>query len=231
MKLFTGTFINNQPTLDPEEQHHILKVLRLKDNDSIYVTDGRGKLAKANLQILGSKISLYNIIIQEVPPVSTPHIHIAIAPTKNLDRIEFFLEKAVEMRVASLTLIQTQRTERKNINEDKLYKQIITACKQSLRIFFPEFGGFQKLEHFLQRIQPNSTFVAHCESSLQRSSLNEVNLISSPTVLIGPEGDFNSKEINQMAEIGIRGLSLGESRLRTETAGLMLAAWNYSRKI
>lgn len=230
MKLFFGTIDNNTVTINDEEQQHIIKVLRIKDGEEIYVTDGKGKLALGTLKLEGKKAHLNVIEIKENQADFSPKLHIAIAPTKNIDRIEFFIEKATEMGISEITLINTEKTERKNINIDKLRKQSIAASKQSLRFHFPIINDLTKFSDFINSLNPENTFVAHCHENLERINLNDIKNLNHQSIifLIGPEGDFSEKEINLLAEKNIKAVSLGNQRLRTETAGVFVAAWNYS---
>lgn len=230
MKLFFGTIDNNTVTINDEEQQHIIKVLRIKDGEEIYVTDGKGKLALGTLKLEGKKAHLNVLEIKENQADFSPKLHIAIAPTKNIDRIEFFIEKATEMGISEITLINTEKTERKNINIDKLRKQSIAASKQSLRFHFPIVNDLTKFSDFINSLDQQNTYVAHCHENLERINLNDIKNLNhqSITFLIGPEGDFSEKEIALLAEKNIKAVSLGNQRLRTETAGVFVAAWNYS---
>lgn len=226
MKLFFGEIVPDVKIND-EEQQHIVKVLRMREGEEIFVTDGKGNLSKGNLVFEGKKVSLEVIEIKENLPEFSPKLHIAIAPTKNIDRIEFFVEKATEMAISEITILQTEKTERKNLNIDKLRKQAIAASKQSLRFHFPKINDITKLSDFIKTINSETTFLAHCDSYFERKHLNEIPKLENPTFLIGPEGDFSEKEIKMLAEKGIKAVSLGSQRLRTETAGVFVAAWNY----
>lgn len=226
MKLFFGE-IFPAVHINEEEQQHIVKVLRMRDGEEISVTDGKGNLANGKLVFQGKKVSLDIKEIKKNLPDFSPKLHIAIAPTKNIDRIEFFLEKATEMGISEVTLIQTEKTERKILNIEKLRKQSIAASKQSLRFHFPVINALMKLSDFIKNLDPETTFVAHCNENLERIDLKEINLQEKITFLIGPEGDFSEKEIQILAEKGIKAISLGNQRLRTETAGVFVAAWNY----
>ena len=233
MKLFHGEVSNNQVIINDEEQTHIVKVLRMRSGEEIFVTDGKGNLAKGNLQFEGKKVSLEVLEIKENLPNFSTQLHIAIAPTKNIDRIEFFVEKATEMGISEITLLQTEKTERKNLNIDKLRKQSIAASKQSLRVHFPVINDLTKFSDFIKEVDPNTTFVAHCNENLERIDLkilgqDQLKKDNKITFLIGPEGDFSDKEIQLLAEKGVKAVSLGSQRLRTETAGVFVAAWNYS---
>lgn len=232
MKLFHGEVSNNQVIINDEEQTHIVKVLRMRSGEEIFVTDGKGNLAKGNLHFEGKKVTLDILEIKENLPNFSTRLHIAIAPTKNIDRIEFFVEKATEMGISQITLLQTEKTERKNLNIDKLRKQSIAASKQSLRFHFPIINDLTKFSDFIKNVDSENTFVAHCNENLERIDLKMLrqaqhDSVQSITFLIGPEGDFSDKEIQLVAEKGVKAVSLGSQRLRTETAGVFVAAWNY----
>ena len=231
MKLFYGEIQGQTVKINDEEQQHIVKVLRMKEGEEIFVTDGKGNLAKGNLVFEGKKVNLNVTETQENLPDFSPKLHIAIAPTKNIDRIEFFVEKATEMAVSEITILQTEKTERKNLNIGKIRKQAIAASKQSLRTHFPKINDLTKLSDFIKNTEPASTFVAHCNENLERTNLTEIPKSETLTFLIGPEGDFSEKEILLLAEKGIKAVSLGSQRLRTETAGIFVAAWNYEKMI
>ena len=228
MKLFFGQ-IFPEITIDNDEQQHIAKVLRMREGEEIYLTDGKGNLAKGTLIFEGKKVTLNVAEVQENLSDFSPKLHIAIAPTKNIDRIEFFLEKAVEMGISEISFILTEQTERKNISIDKLRKQAIGASKQSLRSHFPKINDLQKFSEFVKTLDPETTFVAHCNDNLERISLNNLPKIENLTFLIGPEGDFSDREIQLLADRGVKAVSLGNQRLRTETAGIFVAAWNYDK--
>ena len=226
MKLFFGEVIP-AVKINEEEQTHIVKVLRMRSGEEIFVTDGKGNLAKGKLHFEGKKVSLDVLEIKENLPNFSTQLHIAIAPTKNIDRIEFFVEKATEMGIAEITLLQTEKTERKNLNIDKLRKQSIAASKQSLRFHFPIINDLTKFSDFIKEVDSEKTFVAHCNENLERIDLKDIQAKENITFLIGPEGDFSDKEIQLLAAKGVKAVSLGNQRLRTETAGVFVAAWNY----
>lgn len=240
MKLFFGE-IFPEIKINEDEQQHIVKVLRMREGEEISVTDGKGNLAKGNLIFEGKKVNMDVSEIRENLPDFSPKLHIAIAPTKNIDRTEFFVEKAVEMGVSEMTFLQTEKSERKNISYDRFVKQSIAASKQSLRFHFPKINDLTKLSDFIKNVNSENTFVAHCNKNLERIDLKNVgcrmldvgceNPKSKITFLIGPEGDFSEKEIQLLAETGIKAVSLGSQRLRTETAGIFVAAWNYEKMI
>lgn len=176
----------------------------------------------------GKKALLHPTEITENLPDFSPKLHIAIAPTKNIERIEFFVEKATEMGISEITFLLTDKSERKNINLEKLRKQAISASKQSLRFHFPIVNDLVKFSDFVKGLNAENTFVAHCDKAFERMKLQNIKPNENITFLIGPEGDFSPKEIQILAEKGVKAVSLGKQRLRTETAGIFLAAWNYS---
>lgn len=229
MKLFHGQINGNQVDIFDEEQHHILKVLRMSEGETIFVTDGEGTRAEGQLIIEGKKALLNVIDIQRNLPAFSPRLHIAIAPTKNIDRTDFFVEKATEMGISEITFLHTEKSERKHLNIDKIRKKAIAASKQSLRCHFPIINDMVKWSQFLPMINSNQTFVAHCDRAFQRCAIQELPLQDQYTFLIGPEGDFSPKEIEALLEQNIQAVQLGSQRLRTETAGVYIAAWNYFR--
>ena len=227
MKLFYGEILGNQVLISEEEQQHITKVLRMKVGEELFITDGKGNLAKGNLILQGKKALFSPTEFQKDLPAFPLYIHIAIAPTKNIDRTEFFVEKAVEMGVSEISFILTEKSERKNINIDKLQKQAISASKQSLRTHFPKLNDLTKFNDFIKHLSAENTFVAHCDKNFERINLNQINPTNKITFIIGPEGDFSPNEIELLAQKNIKAISLGFQRLRTETAGIFVAALGY----
>ncbi|MDO4224774.1 MAG: RsmE family RNA methyltransferase [Bergeyella zoohelcum] len=229
MKLFYGEITDNEVSIHEEEQQHIAKVLRMKEGEEVFITNGKGDLAKGNLIFEGKKIRLSTMEITRDLPKFPSYLHIAIAPTKNIDRIEFFVEKATEMGVSEISFLLTDKSERRNINIDKIRKQAISASKQSLRFHFPVINDLVKLQDFAKSITPETTFVAHCDTAFERTDLKEISITEKLCFLVGPEGDFSPNEIQILAEKGIKAVSLGSQRLRTETAGVFLSALHYGK--
>ena len=135
------------------------------------------------------------------------------------------------MGASEITFLLTEKSERKNIKLERFQKQIIAASKQSLRFHFPKLHPLTKLSDFVDGIDDDSTFVAHCHENLERIDLHRIPDVTQLTFLIGPEGDFSEREIQTLAEKGIKAVTLGSQRLRTETAGVFVAAWNYQKMI
>lgn len=230
MKLFFGE-IFPEVIIHPDEQQHIVKVLRMREGEEIFVTDGTGNLAKGHLVLEGKRVGLNISEIFENAPDFSPKLHIAMAPTKNIDRTEFFVEKATEMGISEITFLLTEKSERKNLNIERIQKQAIAASKQSLRFYFPQVNDLVKLTDFIKNINSENTFLAHCDQSFERVDLNDIPVSGNLTFLIGPEGDFSPNEIKMLSEKGVKAVSLGSQRLRTETAGIFVAAWNYGKMI
>ncbi len=228
MKLFYGKIDNNSVTIADDDRQHIVKVLRMRGGDRIAVTDGLGNLAHGHLILEGKKVLFEPESIERNLPAFPLYVHLAIAPTKNIDRTEFFIEKATELGVSEISFLMTEKTERKHLNIEKIQKQVIAASKQSLRFHFPKVNDPARFDHFINTVDSATTYVAHCHESLQRLPLNAIEPAERISFLVGPEGDFSTGEIELLAERNITAVSLGSQRLRTETAGVFLAAWSYN---
>jgi len=206
-----------------EESKHILKVLRKKTGDTLYITNGKGYLfyAKITLDLTNKcEATIGKVELQEKKNI---YVHIAIAPTKMNDRYEWFLEKACEIGVQEITPIICDHSERKTIKLERFKKIIQSACKQSLQYHFPKLNEAILLSQFVSEHKNETCLVAHCEET-KRQSLKQVLSDSnskSYTVLIGPEGDFSTREINLAKAKNYIPITLGDTRLRTETAGIV----------
>ncbi|MCB9201798.1 MAG: 16S rRNA (uracil(1498)-N(3))-methyltransferase [Flavobacteriales bacterium] len=230
MKLFYGEINDKIAILSAEESKHAIKVLRLSLGDEIQVTNGLGEMIVGKIIQIGKQVdvSIEKQLAENYIPKQK--LHIAIAPTKNINRFEFFLEKATELGVSEITPILTSNSERKIINQEKLEKQIISASKQSLRSTFPKLNPLTKLSDFVLKNKNSKIHVAHCNSEFNRKELHEVD-DENPIILIGPEGDFSIQEIQKMIDENLIGVSLGKQRLRTETAGIFVASYFYGKSI
>lgn len=223
-------FFNNDLSTDSkniqfnrEESKHIIKVLRKKNKDLVYITNGKGFLFTAEITLdLPNKCEA-KIIDTQFQEKSNLHIHIAIAPTKMNDRYEWFLEKACEIGIQEITPIICEHSERKVIKEERLKKIIQSACKQSLQYHVPQLNRATTFSHFISNHHNETLLIAHCEPSKKQSLKEVLNQTSSQsyTVLIGPEGDFSNHEIDLATRNNYIPITLGETRLRTETAGLV----------
>lgn len=222
MALFYVPDIAERWELPEEEAAHALRVLRLTVGDEVEITDGKGNLYEANIASVAGK----HCYIEPVEPVAMPKnwkgsIHIAIAPTKNMDRIEWFAEKATEIGLDFLTFLNCRFSERKVIKPERVERIVVSAMKQSLKYNKPVVGDMVDFKKFIAVERPGAKFIAHCYDS-ERVLLKDVLVAGEDaTVLIGPEGDFSPEEVELAIKAGYRPVSLGSSRLRTETAGLV----------
>jgi 16S rRNA (uracil1498-N3)-methyltransferase len=199
------------------ESKHIAKVLRKKTGDLLHLTNGKGQLIKAKLSMVSPKNCVIELLeIKEIPASKTA-IHMLVAPTKNISRFEWFLEKATELGVYKITPVLCDRSERKHIKHERFEKIIHAALKQSLRAYAPILEPLTSLKE-IEVDRP--TFMAHCEDSPKESLKSAVNGQSNCSILIGPEGDFSKSEIAWANEQNITAVHLGSNRLRTETAAL-----------
>ena len=222
MKLFFGNIHENSAELTEEESQHFTRVLRGKIGDEIHVTDGKGNLAKGIVSLIQSKSVEVDVIeIQENFEQRPYKLHIAIAPTKNMDRMEFFLEKATEIGVDEITFLQSFHSERKNINLNRCEKIVQSAVKQSLKAYLPKINDLVKFHDFVKKDHEESKCIAHCDPNFDRKDFKEIlQDRQNYLILIGPEGDFSKEEIEWAYQNNFTGISLGNQRLRTETAAL-----------
>lgn len=206
--------------LDPEESKHCIRVLRRAKGDSLKITDGKGCFYNAIITKADAQQCSFEIDEKQVEPTKPFSIHIAISPTKNPERIEWFVEKAVEIGINEITFIHCKTTERPYIKLERLEKVAISAMKQSLKATLPKVNDIVKLETFITQSKEKSKFIAYVD----RSNPSHLQTLSEPhsqyLVLIGPEGDFSEHELLLALGHNFKKVSLGNSRLRTETAGL-----------
>ena len=214
-------------TLDQEESRHAVRVLRMREGDSMDVTDGRGSIYNCRVVTADDRACVVNVIGQKLSISNSQFsIHLAVAPTKNPARMEWLVEKAVEVGVGEITLLQCDHSERSFLKTDRLERIALSAMKQSLHTVLPEIHSAVNLKDWLTQIyKPASPlalkFIAHCDADSPRVPLTSVlQPGKDAVVLIGPEGDFSSEEIDLALECGFQPISLGPSRLRTETAAL-----------
>lgn len=205
--------------LPEEESKHACRVVRLSNGDSIEIINGKGDLFTAKITDAHPKHCVVHIDQHLHQEKDNHFIHIAIAPTKNMDRIEWFIEKATEIGVHAITPVFGEKSERRQLKEERLEKIVIAATKQSLRLHAPILHAPQKVSDFIRQ-NPNQ-YIAHCAHNQERIELHTMKFsVKKIVLLIGPEGDFSSNEIEVAQENGYKAVSLGNTRLRTETAGL-----------
>lgn len=206
--------------LDREESRHCVKVLRKQEGDRIKITDGQGSFYEATISRANPKVCGFEIISQQFVEADPFHIHIALAPTKNLDRCEWFVEKAVEIGIHRLSFILCGNAERKVLKTERLYRKAISAMKQSQHAYLPEISELIKFEDFVRQSDTEQRFIAHLGKEPSPQLLQAAKPQSGYLVLIGPEGDFTDQEVELATASGFEAVSLGNSRLRTETAGI-----------
>jgi 16S rRNA (uracil1498-N3)-methyltransferase len=207
--------------LSEEESKHAIRVLRLVTGNEVQLIDGRGRFYTAVIQDAHPKRTILNITSVTTDFNKRNHyLHLAVAPTKNIERLEWFLEKATEIGIDEISLIVSQRSERKEAKTDRLNKIITAAIKQSLKAYHPVLNEPVKLNELLARPFDGQKFIAHCEPGDKINLRDELQLQDRYLILIGPEGDFAPAEIESALQNGFKPITLGESRLRTETAAL-----------
>jgi 16S rRNA (uracil1498-N3)-methyltransferase len=213
--------------LPKEEAQHATKVLRLNSGDEIFLMDGKGCFYKAQITLASNKHCLYEIT-ERLPQEKTwtGNISLAIAPTKNIDRIEWLAEKATEIGFDRLAFLDCQFSERRQIRTDRIEKIVVAAVKQSRKPYMTQIDELTPFKQFVDNIPTGTAcFIAHCYDEVPRTYLlDELKQLPKQTdtmVFVGPEGDFSIDEVNYAISHGFKSISLGKSRLRTETAGLM----------
>jgi len=225
MQLFYNPDISStddQFTFDKTESRHIVKVLRKKESDILYITNGKNELFSVKIILANDKRCLVEIIKSETKPKPwNYYLHIAIAPTKNNDRLEWFLEKATEIGIDEITPIICSNSERTVLKTERLQKIVQSAMKQSLKFKLPKLNEPVKFNDFITSDFEGDLFIAHCEEQNKKSLAKEVNSKQNTTILIGPEGDFTPAEIEKALTENFTPVALGESRLRTETAAVV----------
>jgi len=208
-------------SFDKEESRHIIKVLRKKDADILHVTNGFGLLFETQITLASDNkctVEVLSITNAEKPKF---HLHLAVAPTKMNDRFEWFLEKATEIGIQEITPIFCDRSERKVINRDRFEKIILSAMKQCNETFLPKLNEAISFKEFIKQKQNGLQLIAHCEETDKKSLKEVLKPNENVTILIGPEGDFSEKEIALALENNYKPVTLGNTRLRTETAAVV----------
>lgn len=214
----TITSLLKEHTLNEEESKHACKVLRLKEGDVISILNGHGFEFLTEITDANPKKCKVKITSFEEKKEPDYAIHIAIAPTKNNDRIEWFLEKATEIGITEITLLLCTNNERKLVKTERYEKILISAMKQSKRLFLPKLNSLVTFKEFI--LKNPKGLIAHCYDG-EKQSIQESFLKNNCPLMIGPEGDFTLTEVEIALQNGYKAITLGENRLRTETAGLV----------
>lgn len=208
--------------LSKEESHHALKVLRLSVGDPIKVMDGKGTIAEAIITDTSKTKTLFDILNKENSAPPKKKIHIAIGPTKTNERMAFFLEKCTEIGISSFTPLISKNSERKKINAERWQKIIVSAAKQSQTAIFPTLNKIESFNDFVGKTRKGDLRIAHCNDNFEKTALkNSISDNNDIVILIGPEGDFTEEEIKFALQNEYKSVSLGKTRLRTETAGII----------
>ena len=224
MQLFYNPDISDnsrQITFSKEESKHVVKVLRKSVGDILYVINGKGWLFETKIVDNNLKCCVAEITSKTLQTKKSYHLHLAVAPTKMNDRYEWFLEKATEIGVDSITPIICDRSERKTIKTDRFEKIIQSAMKQSLNWYLPKLNKAISFKEYIKQDFNGQRFIAHCDESYRKSLKQELKANSEITILIGPEGDFSVNEIEMAVQNKFIPVTLGETRLRTETAAIV----------
>lgn len=242
---YSNSIADGKIRLSPEETTHCIKVLRHKPGDEVKVSGGDGNLYRCTIEEVSGKCAELSIISIEGEFGKHPYyLHIAVAPTKNIDRYEWFLEKATEVGIDSITPILCAHSERKVVKEERQERVIIAAAKQSLKGEIPEAAPLTPFKEFIDSVRnfDGGKYICYCDNELINAEGNAIPRIPiteairrqtadgaelRSIVLIGPEGDFSLEEIHYAAAAGFTPVSLGESRLRTETAALTATLAHY----
>lgn len=207
--------------LSEEESKHCIRVLRLKTHDRVQLVDGRGNLYLAEIIDPHPKRTLLSVMeVHKQFNKRNHYLHLAVAPTKNIERLEWFLEKATEIGIDEISWIICQRSERKEVKHERLNKIITAAVKQSVKAYHPHLNGIVPFNDLMGKHAAGQKFIAHCEPGEKYSLPSQVQPQGDYLILIGPEGDFTPMEIEEALANGFKPVTLGSSRLRTETAAL-----------
>ena len=222
MNLFYQPDIDpNNTCLDTEESRHAIKVLRKKAGDLITIIDGNGTFIEAEIVDPNPKKCSVKILTTTKEETKDHYIHIALAPTKSIDRTEWFIEKAVEIGIDEISLILTKNSERTVVKTDRLFKKAVSAMKQSLKASLPQINEVVKYSAFIDNVKDDEKYIAYVDFSNPEQLFKVARPKSNYCILIGPEGDFTETELNQAIDSGFKKVGLGKSRLRTETAAMV----------
>ncbi len=214
---------DNFCVLNEDESWHCMKVLRLGEGDEIDLTDGIGNFYHGRLTKINQKGCQVEIISAKPDDRQPWHLHIGIAPTKSIDRFEWFLEKATEIGIDEITPLFCEHSERETVKMQRLEKVLVSAMKQSLKAWLPALHEPARFRDFISRDFPGQKFIGYCETGIE-SELHDIYATGSDVlILIGPEGDFSKSEVELAVKSGFMPISLGRGRLRTETAGIVAA--------
>lgn len=222
MYLFYTPDIELTKCLSEEESQHCVRVLRYGRGDEILLTDGQGNTYNAQITNPHPKHCEFEVLSKErQEPSHHFHLHIAIAPTKNIERVEWMVEKCTEIGIDEITPLLCRFSERKQLRTDRLEKIILSAAKQSLTPYLPKLNQLTPYNDFIKHQEADTKFIAHCYKNEKQELADLIQKGKSAIILIGPEGDFSEQEVETALRLGYVPVSLGNSRLRTETAAIV----------
>lgn len=210
-----------QFTFPQEESKHIVKVLRKKIGDTLYLTNGKGYLFESRITAADPKNCTVTILTAVKKPERAYKLHMAVAPTKMNDRFEWFLEKATEIGIDEITPLLCENSERRTLKQERMEKVVQAAMKQSLQTYIPKINKAITFTEFMALSQESNLFIAHCAAGEKPSLKSSLTPNKNTIILIGPEGDFSPSEIEITLKKGFQPISLGKNRLRTETAAMV----------
>jgi len=224
MQIFYHSEINvndKDLIISDSEHNHLNKVLRKKINDKVYLTNGNGYLFEATINNINTKSTHLKILNSKKESSMDYSLNIAIAPTKKIDRFEWFLEKAIEIGVSSITPLICKYNERKSLNYTRLNKIAVSAMKQSLQTYLPKIEPIVNIKEYIESNQCKQKYIAHCKNFKKLHLSKIIKNRTNSSIIIGPEGGFTDDEINLAMDYNFVPVSLGNNRLRTETAGIV----------
>ena len=219
---FYAPDIETDPTLPEAESGHCVRVLRMKVGDTVFVTDGRGHRFECRIADAHPKHTMLEIVsVETPPPVIDCDITLAVAPSKNMDRMEWLVEKAVEIGVTRIVMLKCARSERKIVKPERLRKIAISAMNQSLKTRLPEVTEMIDYDRWVSEMPEGQKFMGYCAPEIERREfVKECRPSTDTVVMIGPEGDFTTEEVERAIAAGVVPVTFGRARLRTETAAL-----------
>lgn len=218
---FSREILNNQIVLDADETRHVL-VLRKQIGDTLDITDGNGNLYACVISEIGKKKVVATIVSSESFHYPWQNLSIYIAPTKNMDRMEWMVEKLTEIGIGQIGFVKSENSERRDIKLERLEKKAISAIKQSLKMQLPQLHIIQNFSAFIKNCDDQVKLIAHCYEEEERHTFSSILKTNEKVaLLIGPEGDFSKQEVSLAIENGFKAVVLGKARLRTETAAVV----------
>lgn len=224
MELFyQESFQPERATLDRDESRHAVKVLRKTAGDRLLITDGKGNRYLTSIRVASASACQLHILEHDYFPVNEPPLHLALSPTKNTDRTEWFVEKAVEIGIHQISFILCDRSERKKINPDRLRRKAVAAMKQSYKWHLPRLTGLLNFSDFIESVKEPTgcRYIAITHTDPANHVLRVMHANKPGVMVVGPEGDFSKQEVNLALHSGFSPVSLSNHRLRTETAGVI----------